>query len=48
MRMRRRALLIATGVVVADPEGQHVQGPFLVPAEYEARLGAFFDAALGD
>lgn len=26
---------------------QHVQGPFLVPAEYERRLGAFFHAALG-
>jgi fermentation-respiration switch protein FrsA (DUF1100 family) len=26
---------------------QHVQGPFLVPAEYQRRLGAFFRAALG-
>jgi uncharacterized protein len=26
--------------------GQHVQGPFLVPAEYERRLGTFFRAAL--
>jgi dipeptidyl aminopeptidase/acylaminoacyl peptidase len=28
-------------------DGQHVQGPFLVPAEYEGRLGTFFHAALG-
>jgi fermentation-respiration switch protein FrsA (DUF1100 family) len=27
--------------------GQHVQGPFLLPAEYERRLGTFFHAALG-
>jgi dipeptidyl aminopeptidase/acylaminoacyl peptidase len=27
--------------------GQHVQGPFLAPAEYQRRLGAFFRAALG-
>ncbi len=27
--------------------GEHVQGPFLLPAEYESRLGAFFHAALG-
>ena len=27
--------------------GQHVQGPFLLPAEYERRLGEFFRAALG-
>ncbi len=26
---------------------QHVQGPFLVPDEYQRRLGAFFRAALG-
>jgi dipeptidyl aminopeptidase/acylaminoacyl peptidase len=26
---------------------QHVQGPFLVPAEYQRRLGEFFRAALG-
>jgi dipeptidyl aminopeptidase/acylaminoacyl peptidase len=26
---------------------QHVQGPFLVPQEYEERLGSFFRAALG-
>lgn len=29
------------------PNGEHVQGPFLVPEEYEARLGTFFHAALG-
>ena len=27
--------------------GGHVQGPFIVTAEYETRLGAFFHAALG-
>jgi dipeptidyl aminopeptidase/acylaminoacyl peptidase len=26
---------------------EHVQGPFLVPAEYQRRLGEFFRAALG-
>lgn len=35
----RRAWLI-TGA-------QHVQGPFLLPDEYQRRLGAFFHAALG-
>ena len=29
------------------PNGEHVEGPFLLPAEYEARLGAFFHAVLG-
>lgn len=29
------------------PDGEHVQGPFLLPAEYEQRLGDFFRGALG-
>jgi dipeptidyl aminopeptidase/acylaminoacyl peptidase len=29
------------------PGGGHVQGPFLVPSEYETRLGDFFGSALG-
>jgi fermentation-respiration switch protein FrsA (DUF1100 family) len=26
--------------------GHHVQGPFLLPDEYQQRVGAFFEAAL--
>lgn len=45
LAVQRRANPAADAWLI--PNGGHVQGPFLMPSEYESRLGTFFRAALG-
>lgn len=45
LAVQQRANPAATAWLI--PNGGHVEGPFVVTAEYESRLGAFFHSALG-